>query len=136
MRVLGVDPGASCGVALIETEPLSIIHLEQLNGKGIVDTPLCRAGLKNWLVMFPADKYVCEDYIGAGYRDKWSVLTLKLIGILMGCVEDITMQVPQARKPLVGTAKEMAEAWMDKPGPHRIDALAHALTFYHRSLPS
>ena len=86
---------------------------------------------------------VIEDYVGGGWRDKDSVYTLKMIGLVQGflchAVEgknwaDVVVQVPQKRQRYLEPARELIarttleERTADLRSPHVRDALAHALS--------
>lgn len=124
MNVVGIDPGVSCGMVIVNNDGEILSSTIQTYPQGVIKT------LKDWIVHKSNVNVVIENFIGSGQRSTASIYTMKLIGWCQ-CycyVNDIyyKMQVPQIRVPFLSDAKKRM---VNSEPIHIIDAYAHALAY-------
>lgn len=131
MLILGVDPGKTTGVAVLQTNPWEVISIEEVDESHFSQ--------KMWALIRASERVACEDFIlRPGKSDfmqgRWTILsTVKLIGrieaLCWAARKPLTIQQP-AIKP---TGYKLAGATYQKgkKGTHMLDGLAHAAYLAH-----
>lgn len=127
-RILCFDPGAHTGVAYWTGENYLIDEL---------DHTLVLPFLLGTHREKPLDAVVVEDYKTAGHLTHDARLTLLLEGEIIGACKalDIPCHTPDSQKmgPFVAEARSILQLRKMKLNPpHKLDALAHLLSFQWR----
>lgn len=130
MRILGVDPGRTTGVALGEFNnegelwrhrEFEIMSLDKL---------------VKFIQSINPTKIVVEDFVGAGPRTKDSNNVHQLIGAVRGTAVILGIPchvaVPQRRLPFLVPARKLLVKSGGKQSPHKEDALAHVLAYWEK----
>lgn len=121
-RILGVDPGRTCGLALLSQLDRSILW----SGESF-SIPEIHRVIKERKPTVVA----IEDFVGSGPRTTHGIATMKLIGVVFGICEvygiPIVEQPPQFRRPKLTMSQQM----LPKASRHIHDALAHCLAYYY-----
>jgi hypothetical protein len=126
MWVIGIDPGGTIGVGIISYS----IERGITNTKGYQETSVSDAW--NIVTGYPEELafVVIEDYIGAGQRDRASVMTLKQIGGFTALCDAFNFQhsvkAPGYRKANVSWAERQLDVGPESSLRHAVDGLAHA----------
>lgn len=120
MRILGIDPGETSGVALWDVDKQELINSTTVKSEGqaIIAYRWFAANMPYW----KSHDIVIENFIGSGPLNKHAHFTIRLIGFLEGSFERTYLQVPGARKPFMSRALKLGVH-----PQHEADALAHAL---------
>lgn len=133
MHFVGIDPGGTTGVAVIDCKG-NLIHSaalkKPLDVTQILDKCAERYGSEGFQV-------VIENFIGSGPRSNSMNYTLKLVGFFHLLCEykgwSNVVQPPQRRKPYLGAARKLltTSKWADwrRNGDHQMDALGHAIGY-------
>jgi hypothetical protein len=124
LRVGALDPGGAIGAAILWGSGTGL----QYEVREFEDE------VEAWLWIFAhADEVVIEDYTGAGYRDKWSVYTIRQVGAftMAAKLAGVTYAVvqPGARKRNLQWALQELGLRPGTDPVHRADALAHARSY-------
>jgi hypothetical protein len=126
MKIIGVDPGGTTGVAVWETTTKRVErHYETTNALTVADLIQRYSSAAT-----PRNKpvVVIEDFIGGGATDVNAAHTLKLVGFFEGFSRwlglVVVVQAPQIRKSALVAARQHLGH-----GHHYTDALAHALAY-------
>ena len=129
MKVLGLDPGVTTGIALIkyldngEFEVIDTAQFRDINSGQMMRS------LQDFYSR--ADDIVIEAFIGSGARDRNINQTLETVGYLkaLAYIKGKTpiMHVPSARKPFLETASTLLHQTIKGKERHSVDAAAHAI---------
>lgn len=129
MKFVGIDPGVTTGVAIID-EDKKLIHSAEtrqpLDIAKVLDKCVEKWGEKSFVVAI-------EDIVGAGARSRGVIYTLKLVGWVhwfceyKGLIN--TVQPPQRRRPYLKEAVEILKANNMTFSAHQKDSLGHALSY-------
>jgi hypothetical protein len=138
--VIGIDPGGTIGVGVVH-EHLPLTHSYAWTDTDPVETWNKIVHLHTKLEVRGGIVVVIEDYVGAGFRDKDSIHTLKQVGFFThACawlgIETEVVQ-PGARKRSIAWAADHLgkdSLWEKKKAelPHATDGLAHAKSGFLR----
>lgn len=127
MIVVGIDPGGTTGLAILMDDGTPK-ELKQISGYDILHQKQLQREFIRWLRAVKPKVVAIEDFVGGGYRDKHSSMTLKLVGLFVALAAaancNVSVQVPRARHPYLAQAKAMNP---NKANNHATDAFAHAL---------
>jgi len=129
VKVVGVDPGRTTGLAFVTLTPTSrVLHYAD----GERDVEHVGRLLLKWSSDNPDIVVVVEDFLGAGPRSADSNHTLKVVGFTyyLCQMEGIPSALvpPQARLSSMDDARALAQG----RGVHATDATAHALAWARR----
>lgn len=125
-QIVAADPGITTGAAFLDTATGSVDAMQSKDPFEVMDWihGMADADLKR------RNRFLIEEFVGGGYRNKESNHTLKVIGYLFYQLWDSyglepLMRAPQKR--LAGLTQ--AKSYEGLPGPHGYDALAHCITY-------
>lgn len=127
--VLGIDPGETTGIGLVNPEGKII------GTKEVYKDPLKIAEV----IMEVKEKFsplqvVIEDFVGSGPRSRHGVYTIKLVGWLTNFCKwqkiTGTLHNPQRRYCMVSTARNVLKGSAFTFSNHTMDASAHALALW------
>lgn len=138
MKLLGIDPGGTTGIAVAtynkRKRHASLTWYDQLVGSAelLVD-PTRAAELFDKLNKESLDAVVIENFIGGGTRTRHSDYTMKLVGFFAGLCVGLgvpwVLQVPQKRLSYLADAREL----LPQKDKHAQDALAHVFAYINTS---
>ena len=129
MKVLGLDPGVTTGIALLkylgeqEFEVIDAAQFRDINSGQM---------MRSLLDMYArADDIVIEAFVGSGARDRNINQTLETVGYLKALAytkgKTPIMHVPSARKPFLEIASKLLKQTIKGKERHSVDAAAHAI---------
>lgn len=138
-RVLGVDPGGTTGVCLLEVPddaPAQVAFLQEIAGG--------TQGFVEWWSTY-ADIVVCESFALDGRTPKPDLTPVEIIGALKAfevcndwCSWDLVFQTNTQGKSLLPNAILKRAGYYPERGQvkggHGVDALRHALTYICKQL--
>ena len=132
MRVMGVDPGVTTGVAIIDTsKSKKLIYRDQL--VKLLHQQEAYDAFVGALEKYQPDYVIIEDFVGGGPRTPPMVYTMNLVGFVAGVLKVLGYSYkampPIHRRAFLPDAKELIK---EKGQPHATDALAHALAYSYR----
>jgi crossover junction endodeoxyribonuclease RuvC len=109
MRILGIDPGSrNCGLAIVDTHPLAVVHLETsvLPGLGGQALHTWHGILEHWITTWEPDEIAMESiYFGANVSSAVKVGEARGIVMLAGYAHNLPVASytpQQAKKALTG----------------------------------
>lgn len=125
--IIGIDPGITTGVAVLDLRSLQLVEKAQTRDPTEVCTLLDNYTYGKQVVR----AVVIEDFVGSGPRDPNAITTIKYVGgfemIARSKGYDVQVRAPQQRRPFVSQAK--ADYGLDTGEKHIADALAHVLSY-------
>ena len=132
MRIMGVDPGVTTGVAVIDTNrSKQLVYKNQLFK--LLHEQDAYEEFVAALEKYQPDFVVIEDFVGGGPRTPPMVYTMNLVGFVQGVLKVLGFHYkampPMHRRAFLPDAKELIK---EKGQPHATDALAHALAYSYR----
>jgi hypothetical protein len=135
MLIYALDPGLTSGIARVDTKNMQGLALQTTDPRKAYDQ------INEWaysdyannrLYSLKSSMFVGELFTGGGYLTKEAKKTVKIIGYFEYSIED-DYGWPQTWVPadMRKSALEEAKTY-EVPGPHGIDALAHAIAHARR----